>query len=470
MEYKTLILGILLLVYIGLEITVLIFLIKESVISLKAYDNFQRESLYCPKENSFELMGCTNYGEAYPYELTSTNYLCKEEYSNIDIKQATSLKQPNNILDELSNHSREWTVMFFLSYSYLIINQAFIVVSFIVFKCCICCGGVLVSFVTSLLGFTKVRLHALFLIGSLMSIFLIFDFSTCIHTPNKNSYQIISAERSIGVTFFIVGLGTVPLYYVSCWLGVSYLRSRKRGRQKKLFLICYLILELLFLILEIVLFIHWKGYYIQINHEANNYHNLVLDLCIIISKSLQLFFWIYFGNFYSFESMRIIPIISQQAPEITLTLNQISVLNQIDTTAIIAEEENTLERIVEKIKGGRCCNICLDDIRIGEQISNLRCDHIFHHECLSQWIRNNRYLNCPNCRAPIESKETEGGGDITHRPIKYQLKFLNTNRTEGRVVTYPPNSQRLGEDLGDSNRLEEDLGDSRIEEQKEEID
>lgn len=43
-----------------------------------------------------------------------------------------------------------------------------------------------------------------------------------------------------------------------------------------------------------------------------------------------------------------------------------------------------------------CCSICLVDIELGERYSRLRCDHIYHTDCIRTWllIRN----NCPLCR------------------------------------------------------------------------
>lgn len=44
----------------------------------------------------------------------------------------------------------------------------------------------------------------------------------------------------------------------------------------------------------------------------------------------------------------------------------------------------------------RDCVICLGIMEI-EDIERLRCNHIFHRECLSTWM-NTKY-NCPTCRS-----------------------------------------------------------------------
>lgn len=42
------------------------------------------------------------------------------------------------------------------------------------------------------------------------------------------------------------------------------------------------------------------------------------------------------------------------------------------------------------------CSICLDDINNGESIRKLDCGHVFHTNCVEQWI--NTYSTCPYCR------------------------------------------------------------------------
>lgn len=42
-----------------------------------------------------------------------------------------------------------------------------------------------------------------------------------------------------------------------------------------------------------------------------------------------------------------------------------------------------------------CC-ICLDDFRLGDEISALSCEHSFHPECIKSWLRLTN--SCPICR------------------------------------------------------------------------
>ena len=43
------------------------------------------------------------------------------------------------------------------------------------------------------------------------------------------------------------------------------------------------------------------------------------------------------------------------------------------------------------------CAVCLCKIEEGEEISDLRCDHLFHKVCLDRWVQYKR-STCPLCR------------------------------------------------------------------------
>lgn len=42
------------------------------------------------------------------------------------------------------------------------------------------------------------------------------------------------------------------------------------------------------------------------------------------------------------------------------------------------------------------CTICLVELRNGDTIKQLFCDHVFHSECIEEWLR--RKSACPVCR------------------------------------------------------------------------
>jgi E3 ubiquitin-protein ligase RNF115/126 len=51
------------------------------------------------------------------------------------------------------------------------------------------------------------------------------------------------------------------------------------------------------------------------------------------------------------------------------------------------------------------CSICMDEVNIGEQVTELPCKHWFHHQCVSAWLAE--HDTCPHCRKGI-TKGSEG--------------------------------------------------------------
>lgn len=54
------------------------------------------------------------------------------------------------------------------------------------------------------------------------------------------------------------------------------------------------------------------------------------------------------------------------------------------------------------------CVICIEKYKDGDKILSLNCNHSYHKECISSWIKkqieNNIKPKCPTCRTPIDYK------------------------------------------------------------------
>tara|TARA_A100001015_G_C14751000_1_gene617544 strand:+ start:55 stop:720 length:666 start_codon:yes stop_codon:yes gene_type:complete len=50
-------------------------------------------------------------------------------------------------------------------------------------------------------------------------------------------------------------------------------------------------------------------------------------------------------------------------------------------------------------EGEKTCPVCLNDMDIGDQVRNLPCQHLFHKDCVDEWLRVN--ASCPTCRTSI---------------------------------------------------------------------
>ena len=59
------------------------------------------------------------------------------------------------------------------------------------------------------------------------------------------------------------------------------------------------------------------------------------------------------------------------------------------------------------------CAICLGPFRVGDQVAwskRMECRHVFHKECLMEWLENPEHNECPSCRFIIvhDDEEEEG--------------------------------------------------------------
>lgn len=58
----------------------------------------------------------------------------------------------------------------------------------------------------------------------------------------------------------------------------------------------------------------------------------------------------------------------------------------------------------------KTCAICKNDCCKGEDIIELTCNHVFHSDCISEWVMYK--AECPVCRAKIPVLTTENVGGI----------------------------------------------------------
>jgi len=49
------------------------------------------------------------------------------------------------------------------------------------------------------------------------------------------------------------------------------------------------------------------------------------------------------------------------------------------------------------------CSICMDNVEIGDEVTVLPCNHWFHGQCVTAWLKEHN--TCPHCRKSISSPE-----------------------------------------------------------------
>jgi hypothetical protein len=86
-------------------------------------------------------------------------------------------------------------------------------------------------------------------------------------------------------------------------------------------------------------------------------------------------------------------------------MNSVGNNNMEDVT--VTTDEKSLDKIQKKkITKDICekCTICMDDMKEGEEYYNLTCSHIFHIDCIKEYLLNYNHM-CPLCKEEIGDKK-----------------------------------------------------------------
>jgi len=51
------------------------------------------------------------------------------------------------------------------------------------------------------------------------------------------------------------------------------------------------------------------------------------------------------------------------------------------------------------------CPVCQEDFNKDEQLNRLECNHLFHKQCLKEWLE--RHNTCPMCRHELQTDDPE---------------------------------------------------------------
>ena len=79
--------------------------------------------------------------------------------------------------------------------------------------------------------------------------------------------------------------------------------------------------------------------------------------------------------------------------------------NMEDVT--VTTDEKSLDKIQKKKitkEMSEKCTICMDDMKEGEEYYNLTCRHIFHIDCIKEYLLNYNHM-CPLCKEEIGDKK-----------------------------------------------------------------
>ena len=62
-------------------------------------------------------------------------------------------------------------------------------------------------------------------------------------------------------------------------------------------------------------------------------------------------------------------------------------------------------KLVTSDKKDENCSICMSGFEIDEKITDLECNHLFHTNCIAEWVMYKP--ECPCCRVLIKTKDTD---------------------------------------------------------------
>ncbi|KAL3840216.1 hypothetical protein ACJIZ3_024809 [Penstemon smallii] len=112
-------------------------------------------------------------------------------------------------------------------------------------------------------------------------------------------------------------------------------------------------------------------YKLNVAIEVTNQHNHVYDASDDMNENLMM------------------TIIDQSMSEIScprMVPATISSIESLKTTEFACANNGNCER----------CSICLDEFFNGCIVVHMPCNHSFHRDCISEWLRSSHC--CPNCR------------------------------------------------------------------------
>lgn len=92
---------------------------------------------------------------------------------------------------------------------------------------------------------------------------------------------------------------------------------------------------------------------------------------------------------------------------LTFLQNVVNSVNPQMDDVVVTTDEKSLDKIktlkITKEMNERC-TICMDDMKEGEEYYNLTCKHIFHIDCIKEYLLNYNHM-CPLCKEDIGDKK-----------------------------------------------------------------
>ena len=101
--------------------------------------------------------------------------------------------------------------------------------------------------------------------------------------------------------------------------------------------------------------------------------------------------------------------------------------------AIRSLRKKQVDREMLGDEGKAECSICMDEVEMGKEVTMLPCDHWFHGDCVTAWLKE--HDTCPHCRKPITAEDSQRPGISTQRIRRA------SSVSSPRTTSYPQGSR-----------------------------
>jgi glutaredoxin-related protein len=92
-----------------------------------------------------------------------------------------------------------------------------------------------------------------------------------------------------------------------------------------------------------------------------------------------------------------------------LAFNETVTTDYEDVKVTLSDEDfqkfktETINQTTISVYSDKDCNICMDEYKNGDSVTHLTCKHVFHTDCIKNWLCNEK-ITCPVCRK--DTRET----------------------------------------------------------------
>ncbi|KAK8572170.1 hypothetical protein V6N13_047783 [Hibiscus sabdariffa] len=168
----------------------------------------------------------------------------------------------------------------------------------------------------------------------------------------------------------------------------------------------------------------------------SSYHHTMVDT--IIRRGLEIADWTLEMGFNCRvlrldSEIRATAVVSAACLEFVMSRFPAEEMESSDYGMVPAQESSVREMVatVRVDDGDDNCTICLEGFEAGSYAARMPCSHIFHGECIEEWLKQSHY--CPVCRSGSLSLKWNGSVEYWNVGFKFNSS-INGNLSSPRFM------------------------------------